>query len=331
MTRRERILAAVRHEEPDRVPYQVDLTIPANTRLAEYTGDAHYIESIGNHIIKAQYNHADEIRPGYWRDRFGVVWNRAGADKDIGVVEDYLLPEPTLSGYNFPQIEESEWRKIIEQTLERAEDKCAIAAVGFSLFERAWSLRGMENLLIDMVTEPDFVDELLEAICEYNLKIIEIALEYPIDGIHFGDDWGQQKGLIMGPNYWRRFIKPRVAKMLEPVKRAGKFTSHHSCGDISELFGDLIDIGLDVYQTFQPEIYNISEVKQEFGNRLAFWGGISTQRVLPWLSPDEVKQVTHNMIKTMGPGGGYIAGPTHAVPGDVPPENIIAMIEALRD
>ncbi len=105
----------------------------------------------------------------------------------------------------------------------------------------------------------------------------------------------------------------------------------HSCGDIHELMPDLIEIGLDVYQTFQPEIYDVKAVKREFGNDLTFWGGISTQRVLPWVSPEEVKRVAREMIATDGVGGGYIAAPTHAIPGDVPPENIVALIEAFQD
>ena len=118
--------------------------------------------------------------------------------------------------------------------------------------------------------------------------------------------------------------------MYERAKRGGKFVSQHCCGDIIELFGDLIDIGLDVYQTFQPEIYDVPKVKREFGRDLTFWGGISTQRALPFLTPDQIKQVTRDMISTMRPGGGYIAAPTHAIPGDVPPENIVAMVEAMQ-
>lgn len=194
------------------------------------------------------------------------------------------------------------------------------------MFERAWTLTGMENLLV-YISDPEFVDTLLDNILEYNLEIIDIALEYDIDGFLFGDDWGQQKGLIMGPVLWRKFIKPGIAKMYEKVKSHGKLVAQHSCGDVSELFPDLIDIGLDIYQTFQPEIYNIKDVKKKFGKHLSFWGGISTQTLLPVATPDEVKRVTRETMEILGDGGGYIAAPTHAVPGDVPPENIAALIE----
>lgn len=331
MTRKERVIAAIQHKKTDKVPYDIDLTIPALEALIEYTGDPGYIEKIGNHIAKASYKNPIEIRQGYWQDHFGVIWNRSGADKDIGVIEDYQISEPTLTGFTFPKFDEALWRSRLEETIADAGDKCVIAAVGFSMFERSWSLRGMENLLVDMIADPEFVDDLMDKICDFNLKVIDVAMEYPIDGMHFGDDWGQQKGQIMGPDHWRRFIKPRMAKMYGKVKSAGKFVSHHSCGDIQALFPDLIEIGLDVYQTFQPEIYDAPAVKREFGKDLTFWGGLSTQRALPFLTPDQTKQYTRDMIATMSPGGGYIAAPTHAVPADVPPENIVAMVEVMRD
>jgi len=330
MTRKQRVIAAISHQETDPVPYDVDLTIPARARLIDYVGDPGYIDRIGNHITSAKYGGRKEFKPGYARDHFGVIWNQT-ADKDIGVIDDYLIAEPSLAGFEFPALDEKAWRALLEHAVANAGDHYLMVAVGFSMFERAWSLRGMENILVDMIAEPEFVDEFLDAICDFQCRIIDIALEYPIDGMHFGDDWGQQHGQIMGPDHWRRFIKPRVARMYAKAKAAGKFVSQHSCGDILALFPDLIEIGLDVYQTFQPEIYDIKAVKREFGKDLTFWGGLSTQRALPFLTPDQIKQYTRDMIATMRPGGGYIAAPTHAIPGDVPPENIVAMVEALQN
>jgi uroporphyrinogen decarboxylase len=331
MTRRERVLKAIQHKDTDFIPYHIDLTQQALDRLVEHVGDPGYVETIGNHLSKHYYcGYLEEIMPGYWRDHFGVVWNRTGADKDIGMIEGYVLTDSKMGDYKFPVLDEARLRRDLEDVLANAQDKCTIAAIGFSMFERAWTLRGMENLLADMLIEPDFVHELLDAICEHNLKIIDIAMEYPYDGFHFGDDWGQQHGTIMGPKHWRTFIKPRMARMFDRVKGKGKFVSLHSCGDISELFPDLIELGLGVYQTFQPEIYDVKAVKREYGKDLSFWGGISTQRVLPWVTPDEVKSAAREMMATMGAGGGYIAAPTHDVPGDVPAENIVALVETFQ-
>jgi uroporphyrinogen decarboxylase len=334
MTKRERVIAAVHHNQPDKIPYNVGFTKQEYEKVVEYTGDANYESNIGNHISSAYYDgYLFELSPGsgYWKDDFGVIWNRNGADKDIGVIDGFVINEPNLRNYSFPKLDEARLRKDFETLLENSGDTFRFGAIGFTMFERAWTLRGMENLLMDMVLEPEFVDELLDAITEYNLRVIDIALEYDIDGMEIGDDWGQQKGLIMGPDYWRRFIKPRMAKMYERIKSKGLIVAQHSCGDIHEIFPDLIEIGLDVYQTFQPEIYDIKKVKKEYGRNLSFWGGISTQRLLPFAPVEEIKRVTRETMDILGESGGYIAAPTHAVPGDVPPQNIVAMIEVFQN
>ena len=332
MTKRERVFSALSHKQPDFAPYQVDFTQQAADKLLEYTGDPKVIDKIACHLDSAYYSgYFTQEKPGYFRDSFGVLWNRNGADKDIGMIEGCCIPEPDMSVYTLPAADEARLRSEYEALMARDNDCFKLAGIGFSMYERAWTLRGMEDLLMDMVAEPDFVDELMDAICEHNMQIISIALEYDIDGIHFGDDWGQQKGLIMGAPHWRRFIKPRIARMYKMVKDAGKYVSQHSCGDIHELFPDLIDIGLDCYQTFQPEIYDVKKIKKEYGNHLSFWGGISTQRLLPFASPDEIKKETRELIGIIGAGGGYIAAPTHSIPGDVPPENMLAMIEAMEN
>jgi uroporphyrinogen decarboxylase len=334
MTKRERVKRAVNHNETDFVPYNVDFTKQEYDKVADYLKDSRFAEKIGNHIASAYYDgYLSEMSPGsgYFKDDFGVVWNRNGADKDIGVIDNIQIKEPDISQYTFPELDETKLRADYENLVNNSGDKFRFGSIGFSMFERAWTLRGMENLLVDMVVNPGFVVELLESIMNYNLKIIDIALEYDIDGFHFGDDWGQQKGLIMGPEYWKRFIKPKVAKMYKKVKSAGKIVSQHSCGDIEQIFPDLVEMGLDVYQTFQPEIYDIEKVKEEFGNDLAFWGGISTQRLLPYADVKKVKDVTKRTIEIMGKGGGYIAAPTHAIPGDVPPENVVAMIGVFKN
>lgn len=333
MNRRERVIAALEHRETDIIPYQVGFTADERKKVAEYLQDPDFSEKINNHIQAVYYDgflSEETDRSGYFSDDFGVCWNRT-EDKDIGVVDDIVIKEPDLKNYKFPEIREETLRHQFKELINNGQDTFKIGNIGFSMFERAWTLRGMENLLMDMVCETAFVEELFDAICEFNLKIVDLALEYDLDGFMFGDDWGQQKGLIMGPGHWRKLIKPRMARMYARVKSEGKYVLQHSCGDIEEIFPDLIDIGLDVYNTFQPEIYDIAQVKEEFGEDLSFWGGISTQTLLPFASPEEVKERTVEIINIMKKDGGYIAGPTHAVPADVPPPNIIVMLEVLEN
>ena len=326
---RERTLVALAHRQPDVTPWQIDLTIDAHDRTAQYLGDPEFASKIGNHLAGYEDGCFVEVRPGYWRDQFGIVWNRS-IDKDIGNVDEILLPEADLSAYRFPEPDLARNARNLDQLITQNGAKFRYASVGFSMFERAWTLRGMENLLADMILNPGFVDALLDRILEYNLQVIDHFVGFDVDCIRFGDDWGQQNGLIMGPKLWRRFIKPRVAVMYARAKEAAKYVMQHSCGAVQELFPDLIDIGLDIFNTFQPEVMDIDLCKREYGRHLTFYGGISTQQVLPRVGPQALRQHVRMMIDRIGVEGGYIVAPTHAIPRDVPPENIAAFIDVVK-
>jgi uroporphyrinogen decarboxylase len=334
MTRKETVIAALSHKQTPVIPYHLDFTAEEKGKVIRYTGDIHFDETTGVYLHYHQYwGWPTEIpdRKGHFLDEFGVVWNRSGKDKDIGVIDHPIIQDPDIGLWKEPVLDEDRLRREWDELLATAEDKLVFPGIGFSMFERAWSYCGMEDVFAYMVQEPDFLHQLLDRICEYNLKIIRMSLEYPFDGFYFGDDWGQQKGLMMGPQLWREFIKPRMKKMYAEVKKAGRLIFQHSCGDVEEIFPDLIEIGLDCYQTFQPEIYDIEKVKAEYGHSLSFWGGISTQYLLPFASPEKIASETRRIMGIMGKGGGYIAGPTHSIPGDVPAENVIAMLKVFQD
>lgn len=256
-----------------------------------------------------------------------MEWDRNGADKDIGLPIKYQIEDLEDYTYEFPVLDEQRLRDQYQKMMEEKGDRFCMAGFGFVMFERLWSLMGMENALISMIACLEELEAFLDKICDYFCHLIDIALEYDFDGIYFGDDWGQQHGLIMGAEHWRRFIKPRMARMYAKVKAASKYVMQHSCGDCSEIIPDLIEIGLDCYQTFQPEVYDIQKMKSLYGDQLAFWGGISTQRCLPYATPEDVKQEAQRVATILRKGGGYIWAPTHAIAFDVPPQNILALIE----
>ena len=167
------------------------------------------------------------------------------------------------------------------------------------------------------------------AIADYNIAHVRKALEYDVDAVYFGDDWGQQRGLQMGPQTWREFILPVLRRMYAVVRDAGKFVMIHSCGDVDELFDDLIEAGLNCFNPFQPEVMDVKSLMKQYHGRLAFHGGMSTQKTLPYGTVDDVRRETEELLE-LGRDGGYIFAPAHAVEGDVPLENMLAFIETVQ-
>jgi uroporphyrinogen decarboxylase len=327
---RELVLEALAKREPEVIPWQLDLTDEVHARLAEYFQDKDFEDKLGNALAQERNEIITPLGGALVRDMYDIVWRREYKG-DFGVVEDYLLKEPDFGDYRFPLPDQASIRAKCERLVARRQNQFTMYIIGFSLFERAWALRSMPELLMDFILNPDFVDELLKRITDYNLAVIDIVAEYPIDCIFFGDDWGQQSGLIMGPEHWRRFIKPHIQRMYSYVASKGMLVAQHSCGDIHELFDDLVEAGLAIYNTFQPEVYDVESMKRRYGSSVTFYGGISTQRLLPFASPDEVKREMRRLMLIIGKGGGYIVAPTHSIPDDVSTDNILAFLEVVRN
>lgn len=330
MTKREVVRAVYEGKRPPYVPWNMGFTQPARKKLVDHYGEGKLEDVLDNHHmgVGSGVGYFEDVGNDRFKDLFGVVWDRS-VDKDIGVVEGCLLPEPTLDNYTFPDPCQDRFYGNIDKAIERKPDHFRIFSVGFSLFERAWTLRGMENLMIDFIEEPDFVHELLAAIADWNLAHIKPVLSHELDAIHFGDDWGQQRGLLISPKQWREFIKPQLKRMYDTVHGAGMSVSIHSCGDVDELFDDLVEIGLNCFNPFQPEVMDVEALFDQYRGRLAFYGGMSTQQTLPYGTPDEVRAETRRLLE-LGAAGGYVFSPAHAVPGDVPLENLVAMIEEVK-
>jgi uroporphyrinogen decarboxylase len=257
-----------------------------------------------------------------------VVWDRS-IDKDIGNVANQVLPEPTLQNYTFPDPLDARFFADIPDRLARYGDRFRVFQIGFSLYERAWTMRGMTTLMEDFYDNPGFVHELFNAIADYNIAQVQRAVQYDIDAIYFGDDWGQQHSLQMGPRLWRKFIYPALQRMYAAVHQAGKYVFIHSCGDVDELFDDLVGIGLNCFNPFQPEVMDVHALLDQYRGRLAFYGGLSTQRTLPYGSVAQVQAESRRLLQH-GLAGGYIFSPAHAVEGDVPLENMLAFIQTAQ-
>lgn len=355
--RRERVLQAIQHQETDFVPYNFHAIPMVYEKLRDYYGLADstaVADFVGNHIVKigTDFNYnpwAEELQEvqlipsggavhtnldaagALHTDEFGCVWNRAsGMPHPVGYpladdyrrLDSYQFPDPYRAGrFNQARTLAERWRG----------QAFLFGKLGMVLFERAWSIRGMSDLLMDMALRPEFVEELLDRILyEWNLPIIDQQLEIGVDGFYFADDWGTSTGMLFSPAMWRRFIKPRLAVIYERIHQAGAFVGQHSDGKIQPIFPDLIEIGLDIFNPLEPAAMDPLEMKQKYGDKITFYGGIDVERTLPFGTPDQVRAEIRNRAATLGQGGGYILQTSHHILWDTPLENIIAYVEEVR-
>ena len=295
------------------------------------SGDPHFLDNSGSYLVSFGYDPKTEIpgQPGIYKDMFHATWDLRD---NHHIVTGELIHDLEDYDYELPPLNEAALREVCEAAMKQKaqDDRFFLFEIGWAIFDRAWILAGMENILCGMITSPKETKALFVKLGKYFSRVVDIALEYDFDGFFFMEDWGQQHGSIMGLEHWRYYIKPEMARMYEKVKDKGLYVFHHSCGDCRELFPDMIEMGMDVYQTLQPEIYDIAEMKRLYGDRVTFWGGISVQRFLPFATPEEVKNKIIETVRILGENGGYIAAPTHSIIWDIPTENVLAMIDVFK-
>ena len=327
MTPKEIVLEAIAHHSTDVIPYTISVDPEAADRL-----DAHYggrdkwpVRRTFFAGLGVNWRAGDAEGAEYFKDIFGVEWKQG----NIFHITKPVLDSPSLAGYTFPTLVKDEELEGHRAHCEKHKDLFKDFTFGLLFWERAWALRGMENMLMDLAAEPAFADALFERLMELHLEGLDKILPLPFDGVRFGDDFGAQKGLIMGKPYWLKYLKPRLAKMYGKVRAAGKIVSIHSCGDNSEILGDLIDIGLQVFNPSQPEANDLAALKREFGRHITFEGGIGTQVTLPLGTPDEVRQEIRRCRQTLGKGGGLVMATTKPIRPDVPTANAVAAVETI--
>lgn len=332
MQKRDVIIDAINHRQPIYVPWNIEMTEGFAENAKKLRGCDDTEAYFGNHMMRRKYKKNQKLDNHHELDLFGVTWEKSKDGGDVGIIVEHPLLEMDLEDYKFPEINEAFARQVVQELLDENKGRFSMFSITMGYFERLWSLFSMEEALMNMIADEELTLEVLEKIEEHHHKLLDIVLEYEnLDAIYFADDWGQQNGLIMGPTHWRKIIKPGMKRIFEHIKSKGKYIVFHSCGDLREIMGDLIEMGVDVYNTVQPEIYNLDELKREYGKDLTFYGGISTQQFLPFATPEQVKVKTREAIEKLAKDGGYILSPTHAVTPDIPVENIEAMIEVAKE
>lgn len=266
-----------------------------------------------------------------WVDEWGVHWLDDGHG---GRVASHPLSSgyEALASYTFPDPYHPDRFRQADAQLARRNGRYARGAVWFTLFERLWMLRGFENILVDPYLYPDEFARLRDRILEFNLVLIDQWLARGVDAVFFSDDWGWQRGLLIAPEDWRKFYKPTYARMFRRVREGGAHVWLHSCGNVTAIIPDLLDLGLNVLNPVQPQAMDLEYLAREFGGRLCFCGGVDVQGLLIRGTPDEVRREVHRLVHLFGRyNGGYIGATSHSIMPETPLDNVIAMYEAFAE
>jgi len=336
MTPREIVLSQIHHKETAEIPYTLGFEGDVSQRLDAHYGSAAWRSRLIPYMVTVGAVETDPKEPideRYARDGYGGIWRQ---DLRPWHLEKPPLAEPSFDGYAFPRPESffrPAWKERGVKTCTETPGSFLVGGLGWGLFERSWNLRGFENILMDAIAEPDFFAEVLDRLTALYLAFVKYTADMPVDGILFGDDWGDQRGVILGPERWRRFLKPRWAKIYEAVRARGKIVMSHSCGSVAEIIPDLIEIGLDVLESVQPEAAEMNpyELKKKWGDKITFWGCLGTQSTIPWGTPDDIRREVRHLKTAMGVGGGFILSPAKPLQPETPTENAVAVVEAFTE
>lgn len=336
MTPREIVLEQVRHRETVPVPWTLSLDEDVEARLTRHYGSESWRERIIPYIrpcCSVDRRRKKECGENRARDAWGNTWRTDGRPHHV---ERPCLPDPSLGGYRFPAATEfldPEMKTRARRELAKNPGSFSTINFGCGIWEAAWSMRGMENALADCLAEPAFFEELIDRLAGILLAQVEFFRDIPADAFFFSDDWGYQRGVMIGPERWRRFFKPRYARIYEEARAQGKIVISHCCGSVAEIMPDLVEIGLDVLESVQPEARGMNpyELKKEWGDKIAFWGCLGSQGTIPRGTPAEIRAEVSKLRRVMGAGGGFILAPAKSLQPETPTGNAVAVFEAFTD
>ncbi len=288
MTPREIVRRAIRFEEPERIPYNLP-------------------DRYGTDIAWTGMTPSPDARPRQGVDEWGAVWENIGVS-NLGEVKDVPLKDwDDWDILSIPDIREPRRWESLQWAREAAGDRFLIGN-GVSLYERTHFVRGLENVWMDIYLEPERLGCLIDVLVDMNLYAIERYAEAGVDGYMFCDDWGLQHRLMISPASWREIWKPRYARVYQAAHAAGLLTLLHSCGDITQILDDLIEIGLDVIQMDQQENMGLDRLGKQFGGRITFWCPVDIQQTMVRGTLDEIRAYCGRLVRTLGrPEGGFIA------------------------
>ena len=348
MTKRDNIVKILRRRGGTHIPFDLYFAPKLQHEFEEIhgTGDVAAVYDFDHREVGlrpsrikldfSKYYEGRDLGEGYYLDDRGVahepgsiehfthyVSPLAGSATTLKDIEDYPMPDESAP-YRY--------EGLADRVANIQTAGYAVTAYVGSTFECAWQIRGMEDMLVDFYEQPEAAHALLERLTERNVAVARGFAQAGVDILRWGDDVGTQRGMMISPSVWREFLKERLARQIRAARGANPavLTWYHSDGNIEPIIPDLIEIGVDILNPVQPECLDPVMVKQQYGDRLSLWGTIGTQSVLPFGTPDDVRNVVREMIEKVGCNGGLVLAPSHMIEPEVPWENIDAFVEACR-
>jgi uroporphyrinogen decarboxylase len=271
-------------------------------------------------------------------DEWGVGWRIQPYETPFGcghyteIDSHPLADDDAFSRYQPPDPNRPELYADSEQMIrDFKRDYWIVGVVATTVFETAWALRGLEQTLLDMVTDPDLTSELFEIPFKYHLTAAKKLVELGVDMIWAGDDVGSQHRMMISPKMWREYLKPRLATFISELKaiNSNLKVAYHTDGHVEPIIPELIEIGLDVLNPLQPASMSPAALKKQYGKELCFWGTLDEQQTLPFGTPQDVKREVLHRLEHVGYDGGLILAPTHHVQLDTPLDNFRAMVDTI--
>lgn len=329
MNRYELVKSAIAHRQAEKIPSCIHLAADGQEKYFDLLFDKYVTGSLRENCEAGKISREHAIYYGMGNHVLTVTcpwWNWYQVPEEY---QDFDAPE-----YLPHTIGTGSYEEFVRQvqSIKENTDAYVLVTIWGSHFEKAYFARGIENFLADLAGEPEYAKKLLDYIIEKNKVMLQNIVHIPgIDGILLGSDWGSQKDLLMSPEVWRELIRPGEEEEYRIIKEAGLDVWVHSCGNILRILPDLAEMGVDVLNPIQPECMDIYQIKKDFGDKITFWGGISTQDTLPYGTPEKVKEETRKIAAALSENGGYLTAPSQEIQEDVPFENLCALIDTAKE
>ena len=336
MTSKDRVLMAINHEEPDKVPLDSWIAPEISDELIKLLGvdtraDPFALaKRLGNDILyrmvgfcegfSTLHDESRKIGNNLYQDDFGIKWSYKAQEyggycemvehplADIRNYDRFQWPDPL----EVSKVGLQENRALIERD---GKDYGIIGAVACSMLEGAWYLRGLENLLLDLASNLDFVNDLLDHTMEHSLALSRELVKMGVDILWWGDDFSMENGPLMAPDLFRRLLIPRYAKVFAELRDINQNVkiAFHCDGQVAWALDDLVEIGVDIINPLQPDVNDVAEVKRRYRDKLTVWGNVDTRTVMSKGCAADVVEEMKRVIAALSPGGGHILSSNHTI------------------